>query len=189
MSERMLTVGDVVFPDGWEARSDSDARPVRGVHETIKKELKSVDLAAVKDALLNKLAAMLDDPFVKSLAYAWSKYGEIVKYRNREKYPPDNTFLVALGDHTISSEYKPSIQVVINNVVVGTLEFAVNLAVEVKAFELEITDAKIRRVRTGTWQGSGEVAFEGKQIYRKQLEPVRLPGVVDLGEGVAIGGA
>jgi hypothetical protein len=187
MSEQTLTVGDVLFPAGWDAQPGGEPQAMRDVHEAIKKEIKAVDLGAVKDALLKKLSTMLDDPLIKAFAVAWSKYSEIVKYRDRENYPPDDTFLVSLGEHTISSEYKPSIQVMINTIVVGTLEFAVTLAIEVKAFELEIRDAKIRRVRTGTWQGSGDVALEGKQIYSKQLDPVRLPGVVDLGDGVAIG--
>jgi hypothetical protein len=96
--------------------------------------------------------------------------------------------LVALGEHTMASEYCPSIDLFINDVRQRSLEFVVNLAIELKGFQLEIKDSKIRRIRTGSWSGSGNVTLGGLEIYKKELEPVALPGVVELGQGWPIGG-
>jgi len=188
MSDRPLTVGNVLFPVGWEAPPRDDHPKLQEIQKAVQKELRSVDMFALNGALLNKVASMLDAPFVHALAGGWSKCGEILKYRDREKYRPEDTFLVALAEHTVSSEYRPSIDMLINNVPLKTLAFVVTLGIDVKGFQLEIQDAKIRRVRTGTWLGSGQVTLDGMQIYRKELQPVALPGVVHLGEGLAIGG-
>jgi len=188
MSEQRLTVGRVLFPDGWEAEAREDHPQLKEVQEKIRKELRSVDMFALSGTLLNKVAALLDDPFVDSLAGGWSKCGEILKYRDRKKYRPEDTFLVALAEHTMSSEYRPSIDMLIKDVPIKTLDFVVNLAIEVEGFQLEIQDAKIRRVRTGKFRGTGQVSLAGTQIYQRALATVALPGVVDFGEGLAIGG-
>lgn len=187
MKNRTLTVGVALFPDGWEAIPDEDHETLRDLHETIRKELGSVNLLTLKRALLDKVASMLDEPLIGVLAGAWGKYSEILKYSDRKAYPPDDTFLVSLAEHTISVEYRPCIQVFINNVRRGSFEFVVTLGIMVMAFQLEIQDARIRRVRTGTLKGIGEVALEGERIYRKEFQPIDLPGVIDLGEGIAIG--
>ena len=187
MSEQQLTVGRLLFPPGFEAELKEDLPELQEVQDTIRKELRSTDMFALSGALMNKLAAILDDPFVDALAGGWSKCGEILKYRDRKKYGPDDTFLVSLAEHTVSSNYRPSIDMLINNVPLKSLQFMVTLAVEVTGFQLEIQDARIRRVRTGTFRGSGQVALKGAQIYKKELKPVPLPGVVDLGEGLPIG--
>lgn len=188
MSDEPLTVGRFLFPPDRKAAAPDDDGPLRKVQEKVRKELKSVDGAAVNDALLGKVAAMLDDPIFKVLADAWSKCADILKYRDRTKYPPGETFLVSLAQHSISSVHKPSIDIVINEIRFGTLEFLVTLAIDVEAFQLEIEDATIKRMRTGKLQAAGQVALDGVPIYQKKLEPVRLPLTVDLGEGVRIGG-
>jgi len=161
---------------------------LRGVEEKVRKELKSVDGAAVNEALFAKLAQTLDDPIFKVLADAWSKCADILKYGDRKKYPPGETFLVSLAQHSISSVHKPSIDIVINEIRFATLEFLVTLAINIEAFQLEIQDARIKRMRAGKLHASGEVGMGGVPIYQKALQPVRLPLTVDLGEGVRIGG-
>jgi ABC-type arginine/histidine transport system permease subunit len=94
---------------------------------------------------------------------------------------------VSLAQHSISSVHKPAIDIVINEMRFGTLEFLVTLAIDVEAFQIEIEDATIKRMRTGKLHASGEVGMDGVPIYRKKLEPVRLPLTVDLGKGVRIG--
>ena len=61
MSDQSLTIGDVLFPPGWEEVADEDHEAVQHLQETIRKELRSVDIVAVNGALLNKIAVMLDD--------------------------------------------------------------------------------------------------------------------------------
>ena len=172
MSEQPLTVGRLLFPPGFEAELQDDHPELQEVQKTLRKELKSENMFALGGALLNKLAGILDDPFVDALAGGWSKCGEILKYRDRTKYGPDDTFLVALAEHTVSSDYRPSIDMLIHNVPLKSLEFMVSLAVNVTGIQLEIQDAKIRRVRTGTFRGSGQVALKGVQIYKKELKSV-----------------
>ena len=187
MSEERLTIGRLLFPPGWEAEAHDDNPKLKEVQETIRKELRSADMFAVSSALLNKIAALLDDQVLDALAGGWSKSVEILKYRDREKYPPQNSYLIALGEHTVSHECHPSIDLFINNVRHKTLEFVVKLAVELKGFQLEIQDARIRKIHTGAWAGSGSVTLSGMEIYKKELKPVALPGIVDLGEGWLIG--
>ena len=183
MSGDVLTVGEFLFPP--------DAKPApaasHGTLDKIKKELKSVDGAAVNEALLGKVAQMLDEPMFKVLADAWSKCAEILKYRDKKKYPPGETYLVALAQHSISSVHRPSIDVVVNGMRFGTLEFLVTLAIDVESFQLEIEDATIKKMRAGKLQASGEVALEGVPLYQKKLAPVTLPLTIDLKDGVRIG--
>ena len=62
MSDEVLTVGKFLFPPDRKAEPSQSHGTLRKVQDTIRKELKTVDAAAVNDALLGKVAQMLDEP-------------------------------------------------------------------------------------------------------------------------------
>ena len=56
---------------------------------------------------------------------------------------------IELGEHTIVSQHKPSIEVKIQNVIVKKLEFTLRLGFVLKGFNLKIKNGVIREMQTG----------------------------------------
>jgi hypothetical protein len=93
---------------------------------------------------------------------------------------------VPLEEHTITSTHKPYIEVLVNEKPVIEIHFSITLAFVLEGFVLKIQGGKIKEIQTGTCQGKGEIQCEEITIKEKQTGPYRFPGVIHLGDGVAI---
>jgi hypothetical protein len=117
---------------------------------------------------------------------AWNKYRELLKYTDKEKYPPDVSVLVPLAEHTIKSEHKPYIEILINDKSVGKIDFNINISLTLKGIILKIRDGKIKEIQTGSCKGKGTIKCEDLVILEKETESFSLPGSINLGEGIPI---
>lgn len=120
------------------------------------------------------------------LIRAWNKAGILNKYINKEKYDPEEVFLIELKEHTITSQHKPYLDVEVNNKSIGRINFEIDLELAVQGIILKIQDAKIKQIRTGSLKISGTINCEGLEIAKKKSKEVNLPGKIDLGEGIPI---
>lgn len=177
----------------WEKKylEDSQAgmestKTFTSLKETLAKEAKDVRWAFAYDTIINKVGSLLNIGLSDIMAGAWKKYRILLKYCDKKKYGPDETFLVPLAEHTITSTHKPYIEVFVNEQLVGKIDFSVALSLDLKGFVLKVQDRKIKEIQTGTCQGKGEIKCEEFTILEKQTEPCPLPGVIQLGDGVPI---
>lgn len=138
------------------------------------------------EIIIKKIADILDIGILDIMVMAWNKYRILLKYADREKYPPDETFLVPLAEHTIKSEHCPSIEILINGNPIGKINFNITVSLMVEGIILKIQDGKIKEITTGTCKGKGTVMCENIVILEKQTESISLPGSIDLGEGIPI---
>ena len=119
---------------------------------------------------------------------AWRKYGALAEYTDPSRHPPEEVALVPLADHTVRSDHHPYLEVLIDDRPIGKITFDITLAVTLRGFELKLQGGKIKAIQTGSWQGKAGVALEKAVIYEKTLDEIRLPGSIDLGEGLSLGG-
>jgi hypothetical protein len=136
--------------------------------------------------MLDKLDDLLTIDIPKDVfAAAWSKHKDLLEYRDSEQYPPEVTFLVPLVEHSLKTEHTPSIEPSLAGKPLGKLELEVEVEFLIKGAILEVRDAKIMKIRLSTIQGTGTLGFAGISFLEKE-NSLELPGILDLGEGVAI---
>jgi hypothetical protein len=143
--------------------------------------------AGVRNKILVEAAGdLLDIRLLDVMRWAWKKGRELEAYRDTEKYPPDKTFSVPLVEHTIKSTHKPHVEIRMNEKTVGSVHFAVNIEIAVRAMKLEIQNARIKKIHAGDCKAKGSFFCEGFLLAERESNPLNLPGTIDLGEGLEI---
>jgi hypothetical protein len=157
------------------------------------KTIKENILAEAKTALpisfsdiTKKIGDLLDIPISDILATAWNKCGLLLKYTDKEKYPPDKIYFVHLAEHTIKSEHKPYMEITLDEKPVGKINFNVTLSLTLKGIILKIQDGRIKGINPGECKGKGAIQCEGAMLLEQETESFSLPGSVDFGEGIPI---
>jgi hypothetical protein len=138
------------------------------------------------DEISKKAVDLLDINLIDLLLGAWNKYQGLKKYLDKEKYPPTQSVLVPLAEHTVRSEHRPYVEVLINDELIATITFHVTVAFTVRGVLLLVQDGKIKSVKTGEIKGKGTVKCEEALLLEQDFRTVSLPGTVDLGEGIPI---
>ena len=133
--------------------------------------------SSVEDELYNSFAALLNVPLKSILVSGWAKQAEIRKHLKKgAAAPPEEIFLVPLAKHTLSSEHKPSIELLLNQQPLGSVTFHIILALKFEGAVLKIQRGRIREVQTGTCLGSGRITCEEILLIEKTTEKINLPG-------------
>jgi hypothetical protein len=139
------------------------------------------------DALADSLRQILSTPITEILAGGWNTYRSLRKYQDAKKYPPDEVILVPLKEHKISSSHKPRIEILVNDQLVGTIEFEIKLGLEIEMATLKIQGGKIREVEAGAITGTGTLTCGSATLLECKSKRIHLPRVLSFGEGLPIG--
>jgi hypothetical protein len=159
---------------------------VSAVKGLVLKQTKGVGWGVIKDEIFKKLVDLLEISIPYILVAAWNKYEILLKYLDREKYPPNESFLVPLAEHCITSEHHPYVEILVNDQPVGKIGFDINVALTLEGIILKIQDGKIKEIFTGTCKGKGTISCDNIVILEKKTESVPLPGSIDLAQGIPI---
>lgn len=129
---------------------------------------------------------LLDVDLVDVLAAAWGKYQVLAEYADDRPDQPPATHEVSLADHTMSVTFHPTIDVTVEGLGQGSLTFDLKITATVKGIELTVRRGRVTRLSTGSCQGSVVLELDGVALVDQDFPEVDLPGVVDLGDGIAI---
>jgi hypothetical protein len=149
-------------------------------------EARGIQWPAACGEIMKKVEDLLDPDIPGILAAAWNKYRLLRKYLDRDTYPPHKTVLVSLAEHTVTSEHRPSIEIMINDRLVGKVDFQVTVSLVFEGLTLKIRDGRIMEIRTGSCTGKGSISCENCMLIERETAPFPLPGEVKLGNGVPI---
>jgi len=158
---------------------------VCSIKDRICKEAK-VKWPVAFEIIIAKIADILNIGILDIMVMAWKKYEILRKYADSKECLPGEIFLVPLVEHTIKSAHCPSIEILINGVPVGKINFQITIALIIEGIILKIQDGKIKEITTGACKGKGTLACENIVILEKKTCPIPLPGSIDLGEGIPI---
>jgi len=122
------------------------------------------------------------------LVGGWKKLAELRSYTDPKKYGPEETVVVEITRHIITSVHRPTLDVIVNSVRVDTLPFELKLTVTLDGALLTIRAGKIHSVSPGACKGSFELKCEGFSILKQDPAPLRLPGAWTFKEPVQIPG-
>jgi hypothetical protein len=154
--------------------------------EKVSKGIKEIRWPVTFNEIIKKVEDLLNISLSDIMVTAWNKYRMLLKYTDKKKYSSNETFLVPLAEHTIKSEHKPYIEILINDKSVGKIDFNINISFTLKGIILKIRDGKIKEIQTGSCKGKGTIKCEDLVILEKETESFSLQGSINLGEGIPI---
>ncbi|MBZ5538076.1 MAG: hypothetical protein LAO31_19145 [Acidobacteriia bacterium] len=176
--------GDDLPPAARTAVESSRFMPA--LREALLKESRAIKWGAVSDVLVKKILETLDVPLLDILLPAWKKYREIEEFADPKKYPPADTYLVSLAEHTVKSEHHPYVEVLFKGATLGRIDFTLTVELTLEGFVLQIQGGRIKAIRTGTIKGQGSLALETTVVLEKDFGSIELPGMLQLGEGIPL---
>jgi hypothetical protein len=164
---------------------------VRSTLTTALKESPLTDLSpkhwpAIVSGIADKAGELFDVDLAWVIVSTWSKYRELNKYADPEKYPSKESNLVPLAKHTLTAAYHPYLEVLFNGKPLEKIVFDITLSLDLEGCVLTIQNGKIMKARTGSCQGKGKIAFKGYVLTEKSLKKIALPGTIELGEGISL---
>lgn len=145
-----------------------------------------IDWDTIFTEIVEKVSGLLDMNMADIMMAAWSKYELLAQYRDEAKYPPGESALVPLAKHSLSSEHKPSVEVLVNDQSLAELAFSIKLTLHLDGAVLKIQDKKIREIRLGKVGGEGSIKCGDFQIAKKAFDSATLPGSIALDPGLEI---
>lgn len=141
--------------------------------------------AAAAGAVAEQLTELLDTPVSRILATAWSRDPALGEYRDPQRHPAGELALVPLADHSVTAAQVPSVELLLEQARLGTVEFQVDLVVTLKGALIGIRDGRIVELRAGRTHLEARLGCAGTAIAERKGE-IALPGVIRFGEGIPI---
>ena len=133
-----------------------------------------------------RFSELLNVSLVDIMGSAWQKYASVWKYADPQKYPPSESVLVPLGEHSIDSKHEPAIEVLVGDKPVIRLKFNINLALNPKSVILKIQGGRIKEIQPGEVQAEGKIKFGEVVLFERKSRSVAFPRSINLGNGIAI---
>jgi hypothetical protein len=152
-------------------------------------EAKQIRWSIALGDIMKKVKELLDIDVGEIIVGVWKKRDELKKYADTSKYPPGETYLITLLEHTVTSKHRPGIEVLINGTKVKTIWFDIEFALTLESAVLEIDGGSIIGVSTGKCKGMGAIRCEGVALVQKQTQPFHLPGSLTFDPGIPIDSA
>lgn len=157
------------------------------IKKEMSKELKGIPIPEkFFEEILKQLSDLLDIDIRAILLSVWGKSEEFQKYLDAHNYPPDETVLVPLAEHTITSEHNPSLKSFIDKVPIGNMTFHINVELTLKGVIAKIQNGKLWGGSIGSCSGKGAITFGNEHILEKESQPISMPGSIDLSDGIPI---
>ncbi len=179
------------FPEGGlpkdiEARLEASEAMAK-VQGVLAQQARGLSWGIAWSKIIGGLDELLNISLQGILVKAWKKYQELRKYRDKERYPPYETYLVHLVEHTIKSEHHPYLEILINGVEIHQkIEFTISLALTIEGAVLKIKDGKIEEIMPGSCKGEGTLACGEFILLKQETRTFALPASINLGEGIPI---
>ncbi len=110
------------------------------------------------------------------LVGGWKKVSELERYADPVRYPPDETVFVTLGQHTVTSSHKPSLDILVDGAKVDTVPFDLKLTLTLDTATLTIRGGEVLAAAPGACKAAGELKCEGYSLVKRESGTVKLPG-------------
>jgi hypothetical protein len=133
--------------------------------------------------------SLTDIPLADVLVGGWKVHGQFAKYADPAQFPPDKVSCVALATHHIKSSYDPSVELTVDGVSAGKIEFTIELDVCLEAGTLVIQAGKIKRLEAGKCRVTGTLKCEGQTVTQRTSRDLAWSGGIAFGDGIPISAA
>ena len=165
-----------VMLDISESKKDLEA-----IHTQFDQTVPNGDWSIVQSQLLEHIEKLLDVPLNSILVNGWNKLREVrIVIEQQKKSGKQTPKFVQLYDHKITSTHKPKLQFLMNQDIVQTFPFDIELQLKISALELEIREGMIQKIMAGQCAGEGAISYMGAKLHEQKFLKFSLPGKVNL---------
>ncbi len=160
-----------------------NAPPMEQLKRDIESEVPSLTWRDVRETLAEKIEEALDISFGEIVVDAWVRSLALARYLDTSRYPPDETVVTHLAEHTVYTKLSPSIDIFLGERKLRSIPVNVTLSLKLEGGIVTIRGGKILELQTGRGQASGALSVGGVKVAEKKLEPVELAGALTFEEG------
>lgn len=150
---------------GKQLISVESSEKIAELREKISKKVPQMKWAAVYNEVMGTCSELLDLKLKNIVEGVWRKYQQVEQYLGQGESDPEATFLVPLVNHTIVSEHHPKIEIRIDEVPMGKIDFEIQLELELSGIILKIKKSRIDGVKAGSCKCKGSFSCEGIVLF------------------------
>jgi hypothetical protein len=99
------------------------------------------------------------------LARAWAKARELHEFTDQTQHPPGQVSTVFLGEHPLSCQVHPTVEVTIGVIGKIVLRFDLTLSAQFKLAELTILDAHITQIGHSECLLAAQLSYDGVPLH------------------------
>jgi hypothetical protein len=187
-----MSNGPTLYEVMFENDAPLDAAVVMGepAMAGVREQLSQVTAAGfadgVRDSLGDTIKGLLNISLGDVIGASFGKARVLLEYCDEKKHPATEVSIVPLSKHTVESKHKPYVDIMINGVPKGRLEFELRVAVTIESATLKVQNKRIWELRTGACKLEGSLKSGGVLLVEKKAKPIALPGLIAFAEGIAI---
>jgi len=148
--------------------------------------LPQIQWRAAAEEVASQLRETLDVPLPRLLMDGWKLRAEMLSYCDPTKYAPDHSFTVKLAKHSVEWSQKPKVELRVNRVSIGALEFTLAAKGTLELAAVTIRGGRVMALNAGSIVLEGSVNLEDHEIIAKRLLDVPIPGRIDFGDGLPL---
>jgi len=141
--------------------------------------------AIARDEIAKVVASVLGPELVDVLKAGWQKWEQLTDAARRSLEEPDESEIVELEDHRISSIHRPHIDVVVDGEVLSSIAMELEIAIDIHAVTAVVSSGRLSALRTGRADIAMDVKIEGVQAAVATTQ-VDLSIEVPLGDGIPL---
>ena len=179
----MFTVSELLLPAEADlARRIKDVLADEGIGLTGGGlgSLPALGWGMMPGALARQLAGLLDIGLADILVGAWNSAHGLRQQIEKSAKTPGKELFLQLAEHKITSTHKPYIGLLKDGREIARLPFAVSLELVLQGAVVRILDGAIQEIQTGKIKGKGTVKCGGAILVQKELQPIAIPGTLQV---------
>jgi hypothetical protein len=191
MSQNLITLNDIFNAEN-NKEAASNFSKVESTEKLTKLKddqqifIKGIEWKILRKEILKKLIDLLDIEVVKIIVKSWIDNDFFQQINQIKDAQPNETIIIPLAQHTITSTHNPYIEIIYNGKVVHTINFEVNVDFHFKAVNLSFQNKKLKEISSGECSINGEFLCEKIKFLEAEIKKVNLPGMLNLGDGISI---
>ena len=147
--------------------------------------LKTAARNAIDREVASSVASLLDFDLIDLLAAGWRKHAALVAAAKRTIADPAAEEIVDLATHRITSIQRPTVDVFVDDVRVGTVHLELSLEGVLKGVVATVRRGRLVNVHFGIWEATASLSAEGVELARREghLDNGLMTG---LGDGIPL---
>ena len=184
------TLGTLILP-GTRALSEKLANTLDTSEEAaeikaaLAKAVPGLPLGPIIESVSKALQDALDVPISSVLGSAWNRARELRAAIRETRDSDKAAVLVPLLNHTITSEHRPYVDVMVSGAAIARLVFPLKLAVQVEGAVLRVAKGRMTDAMAGQLKGKATLKFAEFVLFDKALSPIPIPGSLALERAAA----
>lgn len=169
---RPLTVARLLFgedQDPGEALARAlDDKGVLGSLDTALRLVSQAGRQAADGQVATVAQGLLDLDLGDLVAAGWRKQGELAAAAERTAVNPGSSEVVQLASHRISSVHRPFVDLLVNDVLVATINFELDIEFVIRALVATVRDGHIVSLSSGSCEATATLAAEGLRLASRR---------------------